>query len=147
MSFSVLSGTGSLTPTDSTSDASGNVRADFLSPRQQEVDAIRVTSGAFSQDLDVQVAFVDPAADAGYVSNYPNPFHPPGQGTTIAYKLADNASVTLRIFTLSGDLVLRRTFDRGGAGGTQGLNEGDLGRQERQGRRGRERRIHRVDRS
>ena len=65
VSFSLLSGTGSLTPTDSTSDASGNVRADFLSPRQQEVDAIRATSGVFSQDLDVQVAFVDPAADAG----------------------------------------------------------------------------------
>ena len=111
VSFSVLSGTGSLTPTDSTSDGNGNVRADFLSPRQQEGDAIRATSGSLSQDLDVQIAFVDPTAAGGYVSSYPNPFHPPGQGTTIAYKLADNASVTLRIFTL------------GGPGGTQGLNE------------------------
>lgn len=123
VSFSVLSGTGSLTPSDSTSDENGNVRSDFLSPRQQEVDAIRATSGSFSQDLDVQIAFVDPDAAGGYVSNYPNPFHPPTQGTTIAYKLADNASVTLRIFTLGGDLVLRRTYDLGGPGGTQGLNE------------------------
>jgi hypothetical protein len=123
VSFTLLSGTGTLTPTDSSSDVNGNVRADFLSPRQQETDVIRATSGSLSQDLNLQVAFVDPNAAGGYISNYPNPFHPPGQGTTIVYKLADNASVTLRIFTLSGDLVLRQTFDRGAPGGTQGLNE------------------------
>jgi hypothetical protein len=123
VSFRVLSGTASLTPSDSTSDVNGNVRADFLSPREQEIDGVRATSGSFSQDLDVQIAFVDPSAAGGYVSSYPNPFHPPGQGTTIAYKLDDNAAVTLRIFTLGGDLVLRRTFELGGPGGTQGLNE------------------------
>ena len=45
------------------------------------------------------------------------------QPTVIAWKLDDNAAVTLRIFTQSGDLVLRRTFDRGAPGGSTGMNE------------------------
>ena len=122
VTFQVLSGTGSVTPTDSLSDENGNVRADFLSPRQPETDNIRVASGSFTQDLALQVALVDPAANSAYVTNYPNPFHPPGQGTTLAYKLADQAHVTLRIFTASGDLVLEKTFERAAPGGTAGLN-------------------------
>ena len=57
------------------------------------------------------------------MTNYPNPFHPPSQGTTLAWKLDDNASVTLRIFSLNGGLVLRRTFDRATPGGATGLNQ------------------------
>ena len=53
----------------------------------------------------------------------PNPFHPPQQSTLIAYKLDDQASVTMRIFTLSGDLVLQRNFDKSADGGRAGLNE------------------------
>src|SRR5262245_12838930 len=123
MVFQLTSGTGTLTAIDSLTALTGAARADFLSPRQPEIDHIRATAGSISADYDLQIAFVDPYAAGGYVSNYPNPFHPPAQGTTIAYKLGDNASVTLRIFTLSGDLVLRKTFDRGAPGGTQGLNE------------------------
>ena len=93
----------------------------FASP-YKVVGAV-ISSGAITADFDLQTAFVDPNAAGGYASSYPNPFHPPAQGTTIAYKLGDNASVTLRIFTMSGDLVLRKTFDRGAPGGTQGLNE------------------------
>jgi hypothetical protein len=123
VTFLLLSGTGGLTPSDSVSDVNGNVRADFLSPHQQEVDHIRASSGAFSQELSLEVTFVDPAASAGYATNYPNPFHPPTQGTTIAYKLADNATVRIRIFTQNGDLVREQNFTRAGTGGSAGLNE------------------------
>jgi flagellar hook assembly protein FlgD len=57
------------------------------------------------------------------VTNYPNPFHPGEQPTMLAWKLNDNANVTLRIFTQGGDLVLRQTFDRGTPGGSAGLNQ------------------------
>jgi hypothetical protein len=123
VSFAMISGNGSLTPSDSLTDENGNTRADFLSPRQIETDRVRATSGSFSQDLDVAIAFVDPAAAGGYVTNYPNPFHPPLQPTTLAYKLDDQASVTVRIFTQSGDLVRRFEFSPGAQGGSQGLNE------------------------
>ena len=68
---------------------------------------------------------MDPNAAGGTITNYPNPFRPPIQPTTLAWKLADDASVTLRIFTQTGDLVLTRNFARGASGGTAGLNSWD----------------------
>jgi hypothetical protein len=118
----VVTGTGTLTPAGSSTDSTGAVHADFLSPRQPEKDLIRATSNALTTDLLLETALVDPNAAGGTVTNYPNPFHPPLQGTTLAWKLSDDASVTLRIFTQAGDLVLQRTFARGSSGGTAGLN-------------------------
>jgi hypothetical protein len=123
VSFALLSGTGSLTPIDSLTDANGDARADFLSPRQLETDRMRATSGSFTRDLDVEVSFVNPGAAGGYVTNYPNPFHPPSEPTILAYKLDDLASVTIRIFTQSGELVKRVQIDRGAPGGMAGLNQ------------------------
>jgi hypothetical protein len=123
MAFQLLSGTGSLTPIDALTQANGVATADFLSARQPEHDMIRAISGSLQADLDLETAFVDPNAAGGHVTNYPNPFHPPQQSTIIAYKLADQASVKIRIFTMSGDLVLQKSFALGGPGGVQGLNE------------------------
>jgi len=123
VSFALLSGTGTISPMDSLTDASGNQRADFLSPRNPEHDMIHATSGALSQDLNLEVAFVDPTAGGGFVTNYPNPFHAGSEGTTIAYKLDDMANVTLRIYTTTGSLVRREVFTKDAQGGKQGLNE------------------------
>lgn len=123
VAFTLLSGTGSLSAIDTTTAADGNARADFLSPRNPEMDRLRATSGSLLQEMDLQVAFVDPTKGGGYATNYPNPFHPPSEGTTIAYKLDDNASVTMRIYTQSGSLVKRMFFDKGVTGGLSGLNE------------------------
>ena len=101
----------------------GTARADFLSARQPEKDGIRVSAAGIVQDFELETAFVDPDAPGGHATSYPNPFHPPTQTTTIAYKLADDASVTLRIFTLSGDLVLQKSFQKSAVGGMTGLNE------------------------
>ncbi|HTK31300.1 MAG TPA: FlgD immunoglobulin-like domain containing protein [Candidatus Saccharimonadaceae bacterium] len=122
VNFLRLSGTGTLSAIDSSTDSVGAARANFLSPRQPETDRIRAVSGALSGDLDLVTAFVDPNAPGGTVTNYPNPFHPPGQGTTLAYKLDDDAQVTIRIFTQSGELVRREEFARGAVGGSVGLN-------------------------
>ena len=83
---------------------------------------IRASSSALSQYLDLEVAFVDPTAGGGYVTNYPNPFHAGSEATTVAYKLDDFATVTLRVYTNSGSLVRRVVFDRGAPGGSPGLN-------------------------
>jgi hypothetical protein len=121
--FSLLSGTGTLAAIDTTSAADGNARADFLSPRQPEVDRIRAVSGSLLNEMDLQVAFVDPTKAGGFATNYPNPFHPPNEGTTLAYKLDDHASVTIRIYSQGGSLVKRAFFDKGAPGGMAGLNE------------------------
>ncbi len=121
--FTLLSGTGTLTPVDSLTGGDGIATADFLSPRQPEIDVIRASSNGLTDQLEVETALVDPNSPGGTVTNYPNPFHPNEAPTTIAYKLSDNASVTLRIFTLMGDLVLKKEFVDGESGGVEGLNE------------------------
>jgi hypothetical protein len=121
--WSLLSGTGTITVPNDSTNAEGYAYADFLSPRTPETDRIRATSGSLSTELDLSVAYVDPAAAAGFVTSYPNPFHAGSGSTTIAYKLQELATVNLRIFTTSGSLVRHLTFPRGTPGGNQGLNE------------------------
>lgn len=123
MTFDLVSGAGTLTPVDTETDSAGYARADFLSPREPEFDRLRATAAGLVALLDLQTAFVDPNAAGGTITNYPNPFRPPFEPTTFAWKLADDATVTVRIYTQSGDLVLSRTFARGVTGGRQGLNE------------------------
>jgi hypothetical protein len=123
VAFALLSGNGTVTPMDTLSNADGYSRADFLAPRQPEIDRIGATSGTLAAEMDLETAFVDPTKGGGYATNYPNPFHPPDEPTTIAYKLDDDASVTVRIYTQTGKLVFRQTFDRSAQGGRAGLNE------------------------
>ena len=120
--FDLLIGTGTLTPMDSLTGDDGVANADFLSPREPEVDRIRARSNGLSAEIDIEVAFVDPYAGGGTIASYPNPFHPGESPTTIAYKLKDPAAVTLQIFTLSGDRVRRVEFARAQPGGMAGLN-------------------------
>lgn len=121
--FQLLSGMGTLTPLEPVTDAVGTATADFLSPRQPEVDRIRATSGGLTDEMDLETAFVDPNAGGGTITNYPNPFHPGEAPTTIAYVLSDNANVTMTFYTLTGDLVLEKKFSPGTPGGQAGLNE------------------------
>jgi hypothetical protein len=121
--FELVSGTGTLTPVDSLTSSAGSAQADFLSPRVPEIDRIRSSSNGLVDELDIETALVDPDTPSGTVTNYPNPFHPGEAPTTIAYKIADAADVTMRIFTLNGGLVLKQVFANGGQGGVTGLNE------------------------
>ena len=123
MTFEHVSGEGTLSPIDAETDTAGYARADFLSPRSPQVSRLRAAAAGLEALLDLRTAFVDPNAAGGTITNYPNPFRPPSEPTTFAWKLADDATVTLRIFTQSGDLVLSRTFARGAVGGRGGLNE------------------------
>jgi hypothetical protein len=122
VSFSLSAGGGFLSPIDSLTSAAGVARCDFRSPRSPETDRVHAVSGALNADLNIETAFVDPAAAGGYLTNYPNPFHPGEAPTTIAYKLDDNATVTLKIFTLTGGLVWTQSFTPGAEGGSAGLN-------------------------
>jgi hypothetical protein len=123
VTFSLVAGGGALTALDAATDAMGLARAEFLSPRVPQFSTLRASSGAFVQDLVLETALVDPDAPIGLVTNYPNPFHPEDAPTTIAYKLAVDSRVRLRIFTLSGALVREHEFAAGSTGGIEGLNE------------------------
>ena len=123
VSFTHVAGGGTLTAIDNTTDDTGVARADYQSPRQPDLARITAQSGAFSAEIEIQTAFVDPAAPGGTIASYPNPFHPRETAATIAYKLSDNANVTLEVFALSGGRVLHKQFRNGTAGGQVGLNE------------------------
>jgi hypothetical protein len=123
VTFAVISGPGTLTPMDPSTDVDGLARADFLGPRNNGMTRIGATSNSLTAELDVQTALVSPTAAAGSITNYPNPFHPDEAPTTIAYKLADNANVSVQIYTLHGSLVWREEFAMGGVGGTTGVNQ------------------------
>jgi hypothetical protein len=123
LDFELVSGDGVLTPLDTLTDSDGVAQADFLSSKIPGVSLVRATSGALVAELEIETSLVDPNAPGGHITNYPNPFHPGETSTTIAYKLSDDANVTLRIYTISGSLVLREDFTRGDQGGTVGLNE------------------------
>ncbi|MDD3643893.1 MAG: FlgD immunoglobulin-like domain containing protein, partial [Candidatus Krumholzibacteria bacterium] len=116
-------GAGELTPIDTMTDRDGVAEADFYSPREPGISRVRAEAGMLAAELDIETALVDPGLPGGTITNYPNPFHPGEGATTIAYKLAEPANVTLRIFTLSGGLVLREDFRSGTPGGMPGLNE------------------------
>jgi hypothetical protein len=121
--FFLLQGDGLLTPIDIETDAEGIARAEYVSPRTPGMSTIEASSGALSQQLQIETALVDPNTTGGYVTNYPNPFHPGESPTTIAYKLDDDATVQMRIYTLSGRLVFEQRFEPGQVGGSVGLNE------------------------
>jgi hypothetical protein len=123
VSFAQVAGTGTLTPIDNTTDDTGIARADYLSPRQPERARIAAQSGAFSAEVTLETAFVDPSAASGTIASYPNPFHPRETAATIAYKLSDNAHVTLEVFGLAGVRVLHKEFPNGTPGGQVGLNQ------------------------
>lgn len=123
VTFSIVSGSGETAPLDSLTQTDGSALCDFHAPRTPQTTRLRATSGALSANLDLQTALVDPNAAGGYITNYPNPFHPGETPTTIAYKLTDNATVSLKIYTITGGLVLEKVFHAGQPGGQAGLNE------------------------
>jgi len=123
VTFELLSGAGTLTAIDAETDASGIARADYLSPRTPQIARLRAQSGTLSAELDLETALVDPNQGGGYVTNYPNPFHPDEAPTTIAYKLDADARVRLKIYSMSGAEVLDEVISMGDVGGREGLNE------------------------
>jgi len=104
-------------------DAGGLALVDYHSPRWAQTVQLTVSSGSLLTGYLLQTALVDPATAGGYLTSYPNPFHPAETPTTIAYVLDDDATVRLRVYTLSGGLVLDQQYPSGAAGGQTGLNE------------------------
>jgi fibronectin type 3 domain-containing protein len=59
----------------------------------------------------------------GRVMNYPNPFKPSTQPTTINYKLTQDANVRLYIYDIGGRMVYSKAFDAGTNGGRASEND------------------------
>lgn len=101
----------------------GVATAQYVAPGFAQEFTVTAGTGALSAGWEIVTAEVNPDAQAGYVTNYPNPFHPGEGPTTIAWKLDASTEMRLRIYTTSGSLVLDRRFAPGEAGGADGNYE------------------------
>jgi len=103
----------------------GSATAQYLAPDFAQEFTVTVASGGLSAGWDIATAEINPEAGAGYLTNYPNPFHPGDGPTTIAWVLDAPSEVRLRIYSVSGGLVLDRRFGAGEPGGQAGENSFD----------------------
>ncbi|MFH1576050.1 MAG: Ig-like domain-containing protein [Candidatus Margulisiibacteriota bacterium] len=75
---------------------------------------------------EVTSLYVQSAGDVtiqGIPLNYPNPFDPGSQTTTISYTLSKPANITLSFHDLAGNLIAKRSYTANLAGGRAGYNE------------------------
>lgn len=121
--FSLTSGRGSLAVLDEVTNLRGIAEARYTGHSEPETGSILVEGAGFTQELTIETALVDPASPAGSITSFPNPFHPDEGATTISYKLARDADVTLRLYTISGSEVFETRYSAGEAGGLAGNND------------------------
>jgi hypothetical protein len=109
-----------------TTGQSGLSAAQYVAPAFAQESTVTVASGGLSAGWSIVTAEISPDAEAGTLTNYPNPFHPgDGETTTIAWRLDTASEVRLRIYTISGGLVLDRRFAATELGGQPGDNSFD----------------------
>jgi flagellar hook assembly protein FlgD len=60
---------------------------------------------------------------SGTPLNYPNPFKPSTQSTTVSYTLAVDGTTSLYIFDMQAKLIWKRDYASGSMGGKAGYNE------------------------
>jgi hypothetical protein len=121
--FSLTSGSGALASLDEVTNLRGLAEARYTGHSEPEMSSIVVEGAGLTKELVIETALVDPTLPAGSITNYPNPFHPEEGVTTIDYKLASDADVTLRMYTLSGSEVFVNKYSAGELGGRAGNNE------------------------
>jgi hypothetical protein len=96
------------------SGSDGKATAVLNAALVNESDVIEAKYNTLTADITVNTSLVDPIA--GEVSNYPNPFKAGVEKTTIAYLLVEPTDVTVKIYTLMGDLVTSKSFRQGSPG-------------------------------
>jgi hypothetical protein len=114
--FTVLSGTGTVSPTRVVSDSLGIAKTVFTAGQLTETNIIRASFGSANADVEVMVT-VTPDLPNDTIVSYPNPFGLTQESTSFDYHLSEDADVALRIYDLFGNLVWSRDFEAGAPGG------------------------------
>jgi hypothetical protein len=98
-----------------------DIRAVFVSgPRLNQPVPVR---GKYESNFRIGGSFVITAhslESSLIVRN--NPFNPESQMAEVAYNLEADATVTMKVFTLTGEKVFEKTFPSGSEGGREGSN-------------------------
>lgn len=111
-----------------------NISATFLDGPNAGLPAIIASTGSSGEVLDVQMVVKSNELEKSFlIAN--NPFNPTLIDAEFSYELTSDSKVEFRIFTLTGEIVIERIYDKGANGGTSGENivywngrngEGDL---------------------
>jgi hypothetical protein len=119
VSFSLISGTGSISDSSAQSDQNGEVHVEFTSGRLTETNILRawVEADSIYADYEIVVNLTPSSLPNGVPINYPNPFGAESGVTHIDYYLEADADVTLKIFDLFGNLVWSKNIPSGSPGG------------------------------
>jgi hypothetical protein len=116
VTFSMLSGTGSLDQTIAFSDSLGSAKVVFTGGQVTETNRIEAMADSVHAAIDIVVNLTQSDMPDGVVVNYPNPFGIETENTCIDYYLSEDADVTLKIFDLFGNLVWTKDIKAGNPG-------------------------------
>ncbi|MBI4050968.1 MAG: hypothetical protein HY400_00525 [Elusimicrobia bacterium] len=88
------------------------------SPQTYDSSARQLTATVQGFSVFNVIASVTPSQTLSGVTNFPNPFAAGKETTRIRYVLTQDSKVTIRFYTLLGDLVRVLEFEPGSSGGT-----------------------------
>jgi hypothetical protein len=117
VSFSLVSGSGTLADTATVSDENGEIQFQFTAGRVTETNLIRAEIDSAFSEFEMIVNLTPSSTPDGVPINYPNPFGAQNSVTHIDYYLPEDADVDLRIFDLFGNLVWSKNISAGSPGG------------------------------
>jgi hypothetical protein len=119
VSFSVISGSGTLSDSVDLSGSNGELQVEFTAGRVTETNILRawVKADSVYNDYEIVVNLTPSSLPNGVPINYPNPFGAESQVTHIDYYLEADADVSLKIFDLFGNLVWTKNISSGNPGG------------------------------
>ncbi|MBI5700805.1 hypothetical protein HZC34_03030 [Candidatus Saganbacteria bacterium] len=122
----VLASVGSLASPNSFSSATGKLAYSPSFADGQHTFKIYAYDLAGNSSSSEALTFIVSGGDLkieGSVVNYPNPFSPPAQATTITYMLNKDADVMIYIFNIIGQLVKKIEKSSGSEGARAGYNQ------------------------
>jgi hypothetical protein len=105
----------SVSPALTVTDGGGVARATFTGGIINEIATVRVSVGSLVQNVDIRISVAPPSG--GDMINYPNPFNPNTQKTSINYYLKDASKVEIKIYDAFGRTVFGRTLNPGEGSG------------------------------
>jgi hypothetical protein len=117
VSFSLVSGSGTLADTSTVSDENGEILIQFTAGRVTETNLIRAEIDSVFSEFEMIVNLTPSSTPDGVPINYPNPFGAQNSVTHIDYYLPQDADITLRIYDLFGNLVWSKNISAGSPGG------------------------------
>jgi hypothetical protein len=102
----------SVSPAQTITNGSGVATATFTGGIINEIATVRVSVGTVApQSVDIRISVAPPSG--GDMINYPNPFNPNTQKTSINYYLNADSKVEIKIYDAFGRTVLSHTFNAG----------------------------------